>query len=124
MMRAVTKAKRREPSVLLRVLGLLTLASPIVLTRLVGACHDGAECFDGEYLECQCDDESWGYAKCDEKSEIFGACVCDGTTPGLVTAASSGASGAGGGDGTGGADGELPPSSWCEPASVSGACAP
>ncbi len=86
------KRKRGEPSALLRVLGLLVFASPLLATRLLSACHDAKECFAGDYLECQCDDESWGYAACDEKAEMFGDCVCDGTTPGVdrEEAASSG----------------------------------
>lgn len=94
------KSEARESSATLRVVGVLLLASPILVMRLASACQNTPACFEGDYVECRCIDETWGYAACDAKAEAFGECVCDGTTPGVGVdqvsgAASSGAASSG-----------------------------
>jgi len=91
------KPKARQSSALLRVAGVLLLASPILVARLLSACHDSQACFEGDYVECECNDETWGYAACDDKAEALGECVCDGTTPGVGVDQVSGAASSGSG---------------------------
>jgi hypothetical protein len=59
------------------------------------ACDEPLYCYEGEYRACLCEDGARGYQQC--IGEAHGACVCDGTTPGLTTAGSGGGGGAGGG---------------------------
>lgn len=40
-------------------------------------------CYAGEYAGCTCDNGAVGYAACDPVRNAWGACVCDGTTPGI-----------------------------------------
>ncbi len=55
--------------------------SVIASIWLFVACVRGAPaCYDGEYLGCSCGD-TVGYMRCTESR--YGACVCDGKTPGL-----------------------------------------
>lgn len=79
----------------LRLAALAVVAAAFAASRLLGACHPAQTCYEGDYLECQCDDESWGYAPCDEKADGWGECKCDGTpgidVPGLATGSSTGA---------------------------------
>jgi hypothetical protein len=76
---------------------------------LLAACDDPLLCYEGDYRSCGCADGARGYQPC--LGTTFGACVCDGTTPGLLTTTTS--SGAGGAAGSGGAP-LLPFMSECE----------
>lgn len=40
-------------------------------------------CWAGDHQACACAGGAAGYQACLEAEERFGACVCDGTTPGL-----------------------------------------
>ncbi len=71
-----------DSSTKFRIGALVLLAAAFGASRLIGACHPSHVCLEGDYLECQCDDETWGYAPCDEAAEGFSECKCDGT-PGL-----------------------------------------
>ena len=59
---------------------------------------DPPACYEGDFVSCRCDAGGEGYAEC--QGEAYGACVCDGSTPGLMT----GSGGQGGGGGSGGAE--------------------
>lgn len=85
-----TTEPEKESSAKLRIAVLAVLAAGLVASRFIGGCHPSQVCFAGDYAECQCEDDSWGYAPCDEKADDYGACKCDGTpgldVPGLGTA--------------------------------------
>lgn len=51
---------------------------------VVGACAevDRPRCYAGDFIGCTCGGDTRGYAACTEAS-AYGACVCDGRTPGL-----------------------------------------
>jgi hypothetical protein len=71
-----------------------------IAAALVAACAEVRVCYDGEFGACDCDDGARGYQPCG--GETYGQCICDGTTPGLVTASVGGSGGAGGAGGAGG----------------------
>lgn len=48
------------------------------------ACADERPtCYAGEYIGCSCSEQAQGYARCNDLGTAYGACVCDGMTPGL-----------------------------------------
>jgi hypothetical protein len=60
------------------------------LMSVLTACEEPRECYPGDYRACACGEER-GYQRCDE--DAYAACVCDGTTPGLVDASGGGGGG-------------------------------
>ncbi len=54
-----------------------------VALALATACdEERVTCYAGDYADCTCADGRRGYRACVSDS-TYGACVCDGTTPGL-----------------------------------------
>ena len=78
-----------------------------------------APCYRGEYRGCSCElapgasVAARGYQACAATEDGFGACVCDGTTPGLDGGADAGAS-----DASDAGDGAP----YLAPCSANGAC--
>ncbi len=64
----------------------LAAFAALALLSGFGACREQPFCYDGEYRGCRCAG-AIGYQRCE--SEHYDACVCDGTTPGLVPASAS-----------------------------------
>ncbi len=62
------------------------LASGLVALAAAAACYQPPVCYDGEYRACSCGNKT-GYQAC--AAQQFGACACDGTTPGLSGGAST-----------------------------------
>ncbi|MBX3192800.1 MAG: hypothetical protein KF819_37800 [Labilithrix sp.] len=67
----------------------------VVLTMamlVVAACTtDFPPCYRGEYRGCSCPDGARGYESCNITQDGFGACVCDGRTPGVAGIREAGA---------------------------------
>src|SRR5438132_3336280 len=78
------------------------IASGVALGA-AAACDQPPVCYDGDYQACSCGPKR-GYRRCE--AQALGACVCDGTTPGL-TAIGGGAMGGGGTGGMGPAKAAL-----------------
>lgn len=54
-----------------------------VASSIIAACRSsGPPCYEGDYQACSCAENRAGYQRC-LADETYGACLCDGTTPGL-----------------------------------------
>lgn len=65
---------------------LLALAWALTVAAALPACRtDYPVCHADDYAICTCADgsASYGYQRCLADESGYGACVCDGTTPGL-----------------------------------------
>lgn len=63
----------------MRALGALT----IVVAVVVACGEDRPPCYRGDFVGCNCANGAYGYSACTDTEDGYGACVCDGTTPGL-----------------------------------------
>jgi len=84
----------------------LALTTSATLSLVVACSASFAPCYRGEYRGCTCElapgasVAAHGYQACTATEDGFGACVCDGTTPGLDGGTDAGGTDAGdGGDG-------------------------
>lgn len=56
----------------------------LLLALLASACHESyPACYVGDYQLCTCGAAAVGYQACLADESGFGACVCDGQTPGF-----------------------------------------
>lgn len=62
----------------------LVLGPLLALVVGVAACrNDAPECYAAEYAACFCAENQRGYQQCLPSEDGYGACVCNGQTPGL-----------------------------------------
>jgi len=57
------------------------LLSVVVVLVALACDEEFAPCYPGDFVGCACASGARGYAAC--TNETYGACVCDGVTPGL-----------------------------------------
>jgi hypothetical protein len=76
---------RRLRSCSMRTTLSLALSVPLLVALVLpAACRDERPaCYEGDFAACSCPDGKAGYQACLPAEEGYGACVCDGTTPGL-----------------------------------------
>lgn len=63
----------------------LALGSVLLVSALavpLACAPERPDCYEGDFGGCTCEDGRAGYRACAADAR-FGACVCDGTTPGL-----------------------------------------
>lgn len=62
------------------------LVTVVALVAFACTQDDEPACYPGDQLACDCPGETGkasGFRACDAARRIFGACLCDGTTPGV-----------------------------------------
>jgi hypothetical protein len=62
------------------------IACAIAVLTVAACGEEQPACFVGEYRSCACATGAAGYQRC-VSSDGYGACVCDGTTPGVDASA-------------------------------------
>lgn len=75
---------------------LFALSSLLAALSAATGCDDPPVCYEGEHAQCFCGDAR-GYQTCAQAQ--YGACVCNGDTPGLPGGLAEGGSGGQGGAG-------------------------
>ena len=65
---------------------LATIAA-LALGALLACASDRPTCYAGDAVGCTCAGNLHGYQVCNAGGDGYGACVCDGTTPGLDASA-------------------------------------
>lgn len=61
----------------------LASASVAIVAVALACGEDRPPCYRGDFVGCTCASGARGYQACREAEDGYGACVCDGTTPGV-----------------------------------------